>query len=173
MLNVGPPEGWRIVATGWRPRAPRPSTRPIVVVVLPSPSGVGVIAVCNIRIPGSKPEESFALRGGVVINPINWRTDASPALPKEHPGAVFHNRAEIHPDRQIIVRPRFCGAVVDTENALVNLTHLPPKINPPLGTRRFGTQVWGVFGMCFSRNANDRVRSYKFLHKGIKLPNGN
>ena len=135
--------------------------------------GVGVIAVCNIRIPGSKPEESFALRGGAVINPINWRTDATPALPKEHPGAVFHNRAEIHPDRQIIVRPRFCGAVVDTENALVNLTHLPPKINPPLGTRRVGTQVWGVFGMCVSRNASDRVRIYKFRHKGLKLPDGN
>ena len=47
MLNVGPPEGWRIVATGWRPRTPRPSTRPIVVVVLPSPSGVGVMAVTS------------------------------------------------------------------------------------------------------------------------------
>lgn len=135
--------------------------------------GVGVIVVCNVRTPGSKLEETFALRGGAVINPINWRTDASPALPKQHVGAVFHNRAEIHPLRQIIVRPNFCGAVVDTENSLVNLTHLPAKFSFPLSPRSFGTQLWGVFGMCVSRNANDRVRIYKFRHTGIELPDGN
>ena len=135
-------------------------------------NSVGIVAVCNVRVPGSKLEDCFALRGGAVINPINWRTDAKPGLPKEHAGAIFHNRAEVHPERQISVRPRFCGAVVDTENALVTLTNLPAKLNPPIATRSFNTQMWGVFGMCVSRNADNRVRTYKFQHKGIKLPEG-
>lgn len=134
--------------------------------------GVGVVVVCNIRTPGCKLEDTFALRGGAVINPINWRTDASPALPKENTGAIFHNRAEVNPNRQISVRPGFCGAVVDTENSLVNLTHLPPNWKKSLPPRSFGTQLWGVFGMCVSRNANNRVRIYKFQCKGLKLPDG-
>ena len=45
MLNVGPPDGWRMAPITRLPMAANPSTRPMVVVVLPSPSGVGVIAV--------------------------------------------------------------------------------------------------------------------------------
>ena len=47
MLKVGPPEGWRSVPQQRLPRRPRPSSRPTVVVVLPSPSGVGVMAVTS------------------------------------------------------------------------------------------------------------------------------
>ena len=47
MLNVGPPEGWRTQPTTFLPSRPSPSTRPSVVVVLPSPSAVGVIAVTS------------------------------------------------------------------------------------------------------------------------------
>ena len=45
MLKVGPPDGWRMAPMTRWPIAASPSTRPMVVVVLPSPSGVGVIAV--------------------------------------------------------------------------------------------------------------------------------
>ena len=51
MLNVGPPDGWRTQPTTFLPRRPRPSTRPSVVVVLPSPSAVGVIAVTSMYLP--------------------------------------------------------------------------------------------------------------------------
>ena len=47
MLNVGPPLGWRMAPQTRLPSLPSPSIRPIVVVVLPSPSGVGVIAVTS------------------------------------------------------------------------------------------------------------------------------
>src|SRR5690348_482000 len=44
MPNVGPIEGWRIATVARLPILPSASPRPTVVVVLPSPSGVGVIA---------------------------------------------------------------------------------------------------------------------------------
>src|SRR2546428_14063140 len=44
MPNVGPMEGWRMATTARFPMWPSASPRPTVVVVLPSPRGVGVIA---------------------------------------------------------------------------------------------------------------------------------
>ena len=45
MPNTGPNEGCRSTAVAFSPARPSPSTRPIVVVVFPSPSGVGDTAV--------------------------------------------------------------------------------------------------------------------------------
>ena len=51
MLNVGPPLGCRMAPIDFLPRYANPSTSPSVVVVLPSPKGVGVIAVTSIYFP--------------------------------------------------------------------------------------------------------------------------
>ena len=51
MLKVGPPDGWRTQPMTFLPRRPSPSTSPKVVVVLPSPSAVGVIAVTSMYLP--------------------------------------------------------------------------------------------------------------------------
>ena len=48
---VGPPEGWRRAPPTFLPRLPRPSMRPTEVVLLPSPSGVGVMAVTSMYFP--------------------------------------------------------------------------------------------------------------------------
>ena len=131
---------------------------------------VGVIAVCNMRTPATDLKDTFALPGGAVINPINWRCDATPARQKDHIGAVFYNRKEMNPTRRIKVRPAFCGAVVDTENALVNLTNLPPDFRDARLKDGFDAQLQWVFGMCISKNARTRVRMYKFLSKGVPVP---
>ena len=51
MPMVGPPEGWRMAAVVFTPRLERPCTRPMVVVDLPSPRGVGVMAVTSTYLP--------------------------------------------------------------------------------------------------------------------------
>ena len=130
-------------------------------------SEIGVVAVCNIRLPGDKLENTFASRGGAVINPINWRTDAVPAAADEHAGAVFYNPNEVNPREQVKIRPAFCGAVADPENGLVELTKLPPNSAEFIYSRQFGSELWGVFGMCVSRNANIRVRMYDLKSTGI------
>ena len=48
---VGPPEGWRMQPPTFTPRLPRPSIRPMEVVDLPSPRGVGVMAVTSMYLP--------------------------------------------------------------------------------------------------------------------------
>ena len=55
MPMVGPPEGWRMAAEERSPRRARPWTRPMVVVDLPSPSGVGVMAVTSTYLPSGRP----------------------------------------------------------------------------------------------------------------------
>jgi len=133
-------------------------------------SDVGVIAVSNLRLPGDRLENTFATRGGAVINPLNWRTDATPAAPKEHVGAVFYDPNEANFQRQVKVYPEFCGAVADPENGLVELTDMSPKGRKFIHSRQFGSELWGVFGMCVSRNANLRVRMYDLRSTGISAP---
>src|SRR3974377_1387157 len=48
---VGPPEGWRMQPPTLTHRLPRPSIKPMEVVDLPSPNGVGVIAVTSMYLP--------------------------------------------------------------------------------------------------------------------------
>src|SRR4030042_561014 len=48
---VGPPEGWRRAPPTFTPRLPRPSIKPQEVVLLPSPRGVGVMAVTSMYLP--------------------------------------------------------------------------------------------------------------------------
>ena len=45
MFMVGPPEGWRKVAIDFCLRFAKPCTKPIAVVDLPLPNGVGLIAL--------------------------------------------------------------------------------------------------------------------------------
>ena len=60
---VGPPEGWRMAAEARLLRRPRPCTRPMVVVDLPSPRGVGVMAVTSTYLPlGLSPRRSSTAR---------------------------------------------------------------------------------------------------------------
>ncbi|MBA7668568.1 hypothetical protein ES703_76681 [subsurface metagenome] len=51
MFIVGPPEGCRKAPPTFSPRLPMPSIRPQEVVLLPSPKGVGVIAVTSMYLP--------------------------------------------------------------------------------------------------------------------------
>ncbi len=60
MFMVGPPEGWRIAAITFLPRLPRPWVRPMVEVDLPSPSGVGVMAVTSMYLPSGLPSKRFS-----------------------------------------------------------------------------------------------------------------
>ena len=55
MPNIGPSDGSRSVATTFLPSRPKPCAIPTVVVVLPSPAGVGVIPVTTMSLPRLPP----------------------------------------------------------------------------------------------------------------------
>ena len=52
--NTGPSEGSRRQAIALRPMWFRPSTRPTVVVVLPSPAGVGLMPLTRTSLPDGR-----------------------------------------------------------------------------------------------------------------------
>ena len=54
MPKQGPSEGSRMAIMAFLPILLRPSPRPTVVVVLPSPAGVGVMAVTRISLPSER-----------------------------------------------------------------------------------------------------------------------
>ena len=62
IFMVGPPEGWRRQPPTFSPRLPRPSISPHEVVLFPSPSGVGVIAVTSIYLPSG-----LSLRRSIIF----------------------------------------------------------------------------------------------------------
>ena len=55
MPNTGPSDGSRRASTGFLPITPRPCVSETEVVVLPSPAGVGVIAVTSMIFASGRP----------------------------------------------------------------------------------------------------------------------
>ena len=67
-------------------------------------------------------ESIFSGPGTLCINPLNWRTDGTPAGPGENLGAVFFDRDGEADDVVRRVVPNFCGAETDAEHgALIPL----------------------------------------------------
>ncbi len=67
-------------------------------------------------------ESIFTGPGTLCINPLNWRTDGTPAGPGENLGAVFYDWTVEADDVETRVVPNFCGAERDAEyGALIPL----------------------------------------------------
>lgn len=115
----------------------------------------GVIVFCNTRLPG---EKAGADPRGCVINPLNWRVDATPASAQENPESTFFLR----PSGLVRDIGHFCGATVDPERGVVLLTGLPENARWELREGVFASDVWGLFAGSISRNAGERIREYLF-----------
>lgn len=71
---------------------------------------VGVIVSWNTQTADAE-KNLFAGRGAYCINPLNWKTDATPATAEQNPGAVFYDFKE----KTFTRLPNYCGAVIDPE----------------------------------------------------------
>lgn len=133
------------------------------------PTGVGVIAICNTRLAGQPLDKTLALQNGSVVNPLTWRIDAAPAGPKLNPGSMFVNHKEPNPAHRLKIISEFCGATVDPENGVVNITGVDAKKAAGLKLEEhvFYSDAWGLFSKSVSMNARDRVRMYNFRRKGV------
>ncbi len=135
-----------------------------------SREGVGVIAVCNTVVDGDPLEKTLAMPGGAVINPLNWRIDATPAEKESNPGALFFDHKESDPTRKVKLVPRFCGATVDSKNGVVKLTGIPQDCKYKVDEGHFSSDAWGIFAKSVSINALERVFMYRYLKNGFELP---
>ena len=71
---------------------------------------LGVIIAWNTQAPGVD-NPRFSGNKIYCINPLNWRTDATPADKTENVGAFFYD----YRDGRTRTVPNFCGARIDTE----------------------------------------------------------
>lgn len=130
---------------------------------------VGAVAICNTRLEGQPLDKTLALANGAAVNPLTWRIDDAPAGPELNPGALFFDRKEVNPAHRLKVRPKFCGATVDPENGVVNITGVKDAAGLKLEEHLFGSDAWGIFSKSVSQNARDRVRMYNFRRKGVTM----
>ncbi len=79
---------------------------------------IAVIIGWNTQTPDAE-NPVYAMKDGFVINPLNWRTDETPAEKGQNIGAVFYNYRELNPARRHGRKANFCAAQIDTEKGVL------------------------------------------------------
>ena len=100
------------IAADLAPRGIRPASRA---------DDIGVVIGWNSQCPNVK-NIFFTGRGTYCINPLNWRTDATPAGADAHRGALVYDCRE---RRNVIIR-NFCGARIDPKHGAL-ICDAPPE----------------------------------------------
>jgi hypothetical protein len=101
----------------------------------------GVIITYNTEGPGSTGSPVY-LKGAVAINPLNWKTDSTPAVRKEHLGAVFYNDAK---GKFIEEVDNFAGAYVDTNKGVLVITDMKKPESKEIDLVHLGRYPDGVY----------------------------
>ena len=120
----------------------------------------GVIVSWNTEGPANLTENNMTLApGGISINPINWKRDATPASVKENLGSLTYDGK--------LVTPGIADARVDTVRGSVVVTTADAKLYaiPADGAAMFGPESYhlhdyGFFFNNFKQNVADRVKAF-------------
>jgi len=109
---------------------------------------------------GKEKEGPTIIPGTYVVNPLNWKTDTTPAPATANIGAAFfHHDDPVHPRRY----PHFAAAQV-VDNALV-ITDISDPEELPATSETFPPGVYhmydyAIFYENLRQNVGDRIRSY-------------
>ncbi|MEA3284381.1 MAG: DUF3089 domain-containing protein [Synergistota bacterium] len=122
----------------------------------------GVIITYNTQGPDAE-GSPVLLTDAVAVNPLNWKTDATPASRKENAGAVFFNDST---GEVVETIPDFCGAYVDTDTGALIATDIrsPEKVDL-VNMGRWPKEVYHRFDYAFfyenlKTNVKKRIDSY-------------
>ena len=123
---------------------------------------VGVVISWNTQSPDCK-ESVFSGKGTYCINPLNWKTDNTPATARENPAAVFYDYKTGELDRI----SHFCGAVVDPEKGalIVDLPDSKWTKPTPLGQGVYHMNDLYFFYEALIRNARNRVKNWRAIYE--------
>lgn len=123
---------------------------------------VGVVISWNTQSKDCK-GSIFTGKGTYCINPLNWRTDSTPATAAENPGAVFYD----YKKGETVRVPNFCGAVVDPEKGA--LIADPPECrwtaNKLMGDGVYHMNDLYFFYDAFVNNVLLRVKNWRTLYE--------
>lgn len=122
----------------------------------------GVIISYNTQMPGAT-GSPVLVKGAFCINPLNWKTDGTPAGRELNKGAVFFDDFSGRLAREI---PHYAGATVNTATGALETT---PPDHESLKLGNFPAGVLHKFDYAFwYRNLQDnvalRVKSYLAKH---------
>lgn len=104
---------------------------------------IGVVISWNSQAKGAK-NLLFGGKGTYCINPLNWKTDATPAGKEVNSAAVFYDYRTGKTARE----KNYCGAFVDLENGALVVTGLPEK-SPYLEDTLLGKGVYHANDLYF------------------------
>ena len=128
----------------------------------------GVIITYNTQGPHAE-GSPVLLTDAVVINPLNWKTDGTPAERESNLGAIFFNDAAGEILEEI---PHFCGAHIDTETGALIATDIqtPEKVDL-VHMGRWPHEVYHRFDYAFfyenlKENVKKRIDAYMMPPQG-------
>ena len=123
---------------------------------------VGVVISWNTQSKDSK-GSVFTGKGTYCINPLNWKTDATPATANENPGAMFYD----YQTGKVEHYPNYCGAVIDPEKGA--LIADPPESKwtkeTPLGKGVYHMNDLYFFYESLVNNVQRRVKNWRALYE--------
>ncbi len=119
----------------------------------------GVIIVWNSQSKDAV-NSIFTVKGGYCINPLNWKTDGTPAAAAENKGSFFYD----YRDSSVKTARHLCGARVDPEKGAL-IVDLPSAV-PWHGSGFLGKGVFHINDIWFfAENMREnmllRVRQYQ------------
>lgn len=124
----------------------------------------GVIITYNTQGPNAGPSPVL-LTGALAINPLNWKTDATPANRKSNIKAVFFHDAT---GEVIAEVPNFAGAYIDTESGALIVTDRQPVPSDEVNLDNLGrwsSEVYHQYDYAFfyenlKENVGKRIKAY-------------
>ena len=117
----------------------------------------GVIVTWRSCINNEKIEESAANPDAVCINPLNWKTDGTPATAKENIKAVFYMPEHKNIFWRKVEVKNFCGAVLNTEKGILKIECPLPLLHTVNG--RFTNNCISIFAGNIADNARVRTNA--------------
>lgn len=122
----------------------------------------GVVITYNTQGPAAE-GSPVLLSGAVAINPLNWKTDGTPADRKDNIQAIFFDDATGEILEKI---PHFCGAYIDTDTGALIATDIQtPETVDLVHMGRWPNQVYHRFDYAFfyenlKLNVEKRIEAY-------------
>ena len=117
----------------------------------------GVIVTWISRINNEKMENSDALKGAYIINPLNWKTDNTPGTPQENVKAVFYMPEHKNIFWRKVEEKNFCGAVINPELGVLDVNCPLPLLHVING--RFTNNCISIFAGNIAENAKLRTQT--------------
>ncbi len=127
-----------------------------------SADDVGVVISWNTQSKDCK-GSVFTGKGTYCINPLNWKTDSTPAAANENSGAMFYDYKTGRVERF----PNFCGAVIDPEKGalIVDLPESEWTKETPLGKGVYHMNDLYFFYDSLVNNVQNRVKNWRAIYE--------